>query len=93
MEIQLIEDGAKGRFAAMDNGIEAGHITYSKAGDTTLILDHTEVNDAYRGQGIGKIIVMHIVEVARKEGLRILPLCPFAKSVFDRTEEIRDVLK
>jgi uncharacterized protein len=93
MEIQLIEDGSKGRFAAMDNGTEAGHITYSKAGDTTLILDHTEVNDAYRGKGIGKIIVMHIVEVARKEGLRILPLCPFAKAVFDRTEEIRDVLK
>ena len=93
MEIQLIEDGSKGRFAAMDNGTEAGHITYSKAGDTTLILDHTEVNDAYRGQGIGKVMVMHIVELARKEGLRILPLCPFAKSVFDRTEEIRDVLR
>lgn len=92
MEIQMIEDGSKGRFAAMDNGTEAGHITYSKAGDTTLILDHTEVNDVYRGQGIGKIIVMHIVEVARKEGLRILPLCPFAKAVFERTEEIRDVL-
>jgi len=88
MEIQFFEDGPKGRFAAMDNGTEAGHITYSKAGDTTLILDHTEVNDAYRGQGIGKVIVMHIVELARKEGLRILPLCPFAKSVFDRTEEI-----
>lgn len=92
MEIQMIEDGSKGRFAAMDNGTEAGHITYSKAGDTTLILDHTEVNDVCRGQGIGKIIVMHIVEVARKEGLRILPLCPFAKAVFERTEEIRDVL-
>lgn len=92
MEIQMIEDGSKGRFAAMDNGTEAGHITYSKAGDTTLILDHTEVNDVYRGQGIGKIIVMHIVEVASKEGLRILPLCPFAKAVFERTEEIRDVL-
>lgn len=93
MEIQLIEDGSKGRFAAMDNGTEAGHITYSKAGDTTLILDHTEVNDAYRGQGIGKVIVMHIVEVARRDGLKILPLCPFAKSVFDRTEGIRDVLR
>lgn len=92
MEIQLVEEGSKGRFRAMDNGTEAGHITYSKAGDSLLILDHTEVNDAYRGQGIGKIIVMHIVDLARKEGLRILPLCPFAKAVFDRTPEIRDVL-
>lgn len=93
MDIQRIEDGSKGCFAAMDNGTEAGHITYSKAGDTMLILDHTEVNDAYRGQGIGKIIVMHIVDVARRDGLKIMPLCPFAKSVFDRTEAIRDVLR
>ncbi len=76
----------------MDSGTEAGHITYSKAGDSLLILDHTEVNDAYRGQGIGKIIVMHIVELARRDGLKILPLCPFAKAVFDRTPDIRDVL-
>lgn len=93
MEIQLFEDGSKGRFAAMDNGTEAGHITYSKAGETTLILDHTEVMDSHRGQGVGKLIVMHIVEVARRDGLRILPLCPFAKAVFERTAEIRDVLK
>lgn len=93
MEIQRIEEGSKGRFAAVDNGTEAGHITYSKAGDTMLILDHTEVNDAYREQGIGKVIVMHIVEVARRDGLKIMPLCPFAKSVFDRTKEIRDVLR
>jgi predicted GNAT family acetyltransferase len=93
MEVLRSEEGSKGRFAAMDNGTEAGYITYSKAGDTMLILDHTEVNDAYRGQGIGKIIVMHIVDVARRDGLKVLPLCPFAKSVFDRTEEIRDVLR
>lgn len=92
MEIKHIPDGSKGKFAAMDKDTEAGHITYSKAGDTTLILDHTEVNDDYRGQGIGKIIVMHIVELARRDGLKILPLCPFAKAVFDRTPDIRDVL-
>ncbi len=92
MEIKHIPDGSKGRFAAMDNGTEAGHITYSKAGDSMLILDHTEVNDDYRGQGIGKVIVMHIVDLARKKELKIIPLCPFTKAVFDRTPDIRDVL-
>lgn len=93
MEIQRTEDGSKGRFTAMDNGTEAGVITYSRAGETTLILDHTEVDDDYRGRGVGKALVMHIVEVARTDGLRILPLCPFARSVFNRNEAIRDVLK
>ena len=35
---------------------------------------------------------MHIVKFARENNIKIIPLCPFAKSVFDRTESIRDVL-
>jgi len=32
------------------------------------------------------------VEWARASGKKILPLCPFAKSVFDKKPEYRDVL-
>lgn len=29
---------------------------------------------------------------ARENNLKIIPLCPFAKSVFDKTQEIQDLL-
>jgi uncharacterized protein len=35
---------------------------------------------------------MAAVELARKNSVKIIPLCPFAKSVFDKTPEIRDTL-
>jgi uncharacterized protein len=35
---------------------------------------------------------MKIVKFAREKNIKILPLCSFAKSVFDKMEEIRDVL-
>jgi predicted GNAT family acetyltransferase len=35
---------------------------------------------------------MEAVQYARENNLKILPLCPFAKSVFDKTEEIQDLL-
>jgi predicted GNAT family acetyltransferase len=35
---------------------------------------------------------MEVVLFARENNIKIIPLCPFAKSVFDKTEEIRDVL-
>ena len=92
IEIKQIKDEAKGRFAAMDNEKEAGAIFYTSAGESKIILDHTEVDDAYRGQSIGKKILMHIVEFARENNIKIIPLCPYAKSVFDKTESIRDVL-
>ena len=92
VEIKQIDQGAKGYFVATDAEHEAGRITYTFAGNSKIIIDHTEVNDAYSGQNIGKRILMEVVEFARENKIKIIPLCPFAKSVFDKVEEIRDVL-
>ena len=46
----------------------------------------------YTSAGESKIILMKIVDFARENNIKIIPLCPFAKSVFDKTESIRDVL-
>lgn len=92
MEIQQINDERKGYFEALEDGKQAGKMTYTWAGDTKFIIDHTEVNEAFSGKGVGKKMLMAAVEYARENNVKILPLCPFAKSVFDKTEEIRDVL-
>jgi len=92
VEIKQIDQGAKGYFVATDAENEAGRMSYTYAGNSKIIIDHTEVNNAYRGQNIGKRILMEVVNYARENKIKIIPLCPFAKSVFDKMEEIRDVL-
>jgi len=92
MEILRDDNGKKGQFSAVINGEEAGLMTYTWAGDHRFIIDHTEVNPEFSGQGIGKQLVMAAVAFARENNLKILPLCPYAKSVFDRTSAIKDVL-
>lgn len=92
MKTEQIDNENKGYFKAVENGTEAGRMTYSRAGKTKIIIDHTEVGQEYGGRGVGKKMVMAAVDYARKNNIKILPLCPFAKSVFDRMEEIRDVL-
>lgn len=92
IEIKHTKERSKGNFSALEEEKVAGGIYYTMAGETRMILDHTEVNDDYRGQGIGKKILLHIVEYAHENKIKIIPLCPFAKSVFDKTESIRDVL-
>lgn len=52
--IKQIDSGTKGYFGAFDGDKEAGRISYTTAGETKMIIDHTEVDDAYRGQSIGK---------------------------------------
>ena len=92
IEIKRIEFGTKGFFGAFDGENEAGRMSYTFAGNSKMIIDHTEVSDLYKGQNIGKRILMEVVLFARENNIKIIPLCPFAKSVFDKTEEIRDVL-
>lgn len=92
MEIQQINDTRKGYFKATEDGKEAGKMTYTWAGDSKFIIDHTEVSPDFNGKGVGKKLVLAAVEYARTNNVKIIPLCPFAKSVFDKVEEIRDVL-
>lgn len=91
MNIERQDDGNKGAFFAVEGDTQAGMMSYVWAGETKFIIDHTEVNPDFSGQGVGKKMVMAAVEFARENDLKITPLCPFAKSVFDKVEEINDV--
>lgn len=68
-------------------------MTYSRANENLVIIDHTEVSDELRGQGAGKKLVYALVEWARANDIKVMPLCPFANSVFRRDLSIHDVLK
>ncbi|MFB0944654.1 MAG: putative GNAT family acetyltransferase [Spirosomataceae bacterium] len=93
MKIEVQEIGSKGMaFVAEENKVLA-QMTYSIASSELIIIDHTEVNLTLKGKGVGKQLLMVIVEKARKEKFKILPLCPFAKSVFERDKTINDVLR
>lgn len=91
MEIKQTDNEKKGFFQAVENNLEAGRMTYTWAGDSKFIIDHTEVNPDFSGKGVGKKMVMQAVAFARENNLKIIPLCPFAKAVFDKTQDISDV--
>tara|TARA_R110002020_G_scaffold81120_2_gene201813 strand:- start:6969 stop:7250 length:282 start_codon:yes stop_codon:yes gene_type:complete len=93
MEIQVIEHETKGMAVAKDDGKGVGSMTFSIAGPELIIIDHTDVDPAYGGKGVGKRMLYKIVEMARQKNIKIIPLCPFAASVFRKVEEIKDVLK
>jgi predicted GNAT family acetyltransferase len=74
------------------DGKTAAKMTFVFAGDEKIIIDHTEVNEEHNGKGFGKIMVKKAVDFAREKNLKIIPLCPFAKHVFDKTPEYKNVL-
>src|SRR5574343_434539 len=89
-EVKLRINDNKGAFYIEVEGKQEAMMTFVFAGEDKIIIDHTEVNLGNEGKGFGKKMVTKAVEFAREKGIKILPLCPFAKSVFDKTPEFRD---
>lgn len=76
--------------AYLDNQA-VGEITYSDTRGGKWIIDHTYVDPKHRNQQIGEQLVKAIVEWAREENVKLLPLCPFAKREFEQTPDYADV--
>lgn len=67
-------------------------IVYATSGDNTLIIEHTEVDEPLRDRNIGYELVHKTVDYARMHGMKISPVCPFAKAVFDKKPDWADLL-
>ena len=67
-------------------------ITFVPTGDDKYTIDHTYVSEILRGQGIAQMLLNKVVELARRENKKIIPLCSYAKKVMTGNKEYEDVL-
>ena len=62
---------------------ELAELTYrTRAG--RLILIHTGVPDALSGRGLGGRLVQAAIDKAARDGMTLVPLCPFARGWLER---------
>ena len=91
MQVDFEDGETGGRYVIRTKDGEA-ETTFSKTGDKIIIIDHTDIPDAIRGQGYGAVLIERIVADMRQQGKKIVPLCPFATSQFRKHPEWADVL-
>lgn len=92
MEIQHQTDGHRGSFFIEKEGKRLAAMVYVMAGPQKMIIEHTEVDESLKGQGAGVRLLEQLVEFVRKEKIKVIPLCPFAKATFRKREDLQDVL-
>jgi uncharacterized protein len=92
MQIQLDYNGKKGAFFMEENGERLAAMEFTMAGETKMIIDHTDVDDRLRGQGAGRQLLDQLVAYVRENNVKVIPLCPFANAQFKKDASIRDVL-
>jgi predicted GNAT family acetyltransferase len=73
------------------DGKLAGFAEY-RAKPGLIAFIHTEVDDAFEGQGIGSTLVSEALDDARRRGLAVLPFCPFVNSYMQRHREYVDLV-
>ncbi|MGW7362873.1 GNAT family N-acetyltransferase [Streptomyces sp. NPDC054841] len=77
---ELRDDRAAGRLEAYEDGVFAGHIAYftMDSEPAGLVAVHTVVESGHEGKGIGGSLVREFYTMAAREGVPVVPLCPYA---------------
>lgn len=90
--MKIVEETSK--FIAFDDNSKVmGELTFSPTNEKLWTIDYTHVNEEFRGQSVGSYLLDYVVEAARSKGVKIRPLCPFAKHGFQKNaEKYSDIL-
>jgi predicted GNAT family acetyltransferase len=91
-EIKHVINGTKGSFNYEVDGKTLAEMVYNMAGEQKMIIEHTDVDDSLRGQGVGKKLLAELVAYVRATNIKVIPLCPFAKATLDKATEWQDIL-
>ncbi|GAO44530.1 GNAT family N-acetyltransferase [Flavihumibacter petaseus] len=83
-EITLrLNDKNQGGFFIFEGEEKVAEMIISISG-TALTVYHTEVIPSAEGRGLAKKLLAHMVDYARKHGLKVIPLCPYVHAQFKR---------
>jgi uncharacterized protein len=93
LKVNLEQSGRHGAFFISDENGRIAELTFAASRDGKKVtLVHTEVSPSLRGRGIARTLVEAAVQWARRENLKLVPVCPFAQAVFQREPSFADVL-
>lgn len=91
-QISIVFEPDGNRSAAYSNGQQVGECEISVLGSVWTIT-HTGVRREYGGRGIAKKLVLCIVEAARANNAKIVPLCSYADKLMSGNAAFKDVLR
>ncbi|MCA1657146.1 MAG: N-acetyltransferase [Actinobacteria bacterium] len=89
--VTVRDKAERSRFEAVDDsGAVAGVALYRRY-DDRVVFEHTEVDDAYEGQGVGSTLVRAALDAVRSDGMRVVARCPFVRSWIQRHPDYADL--
>jgi predicted GNAT family acetyltransferase len=90
MATHVVDVPERQRYEIVRDGATLGYAAYQKT-DQLIVFTHTEVDSALEGQGIGGRLVQGALDDVRRQGLSVLPICPFVHAWMARHPDYADL--
>jgi len=85
-EVEVVHVQEASRFELRLGGRLIGHADYHRR-NSRIAFTHTEVDEPYEGRGLGSLLAEAALSMAEKEGLEVVPLCPFIAHYIDENPD------
>ncbi|EMY32898.1 hypothetical protein D477_017779 [Arthrobacter crystallopoietes BAB-32] len=91
--IAVVHNPERRRYELQDGGKVIGFTKYRfRSNQNQMVFVHTEVDDAYAGQGLASKLARFALDDVRAAGRRIVPLCPYIRAWVRKHPEYLDAV-
>jgi predicted GNAT family acetyltransferase len=90
-EIAIRDNRDEHRYELLVGDEVAGFAEYALS-PSTIVFTHTVVEEKWNGRGLGSRLAKHVLDDARKRGLRVRPKCPFIRSYIEQHPAYADLV-
>ncbi len=87
-----IKKGSNRFYCGESEQNDVARITWTYHKDNVISIDHTFVDPELRGQSIAGKLLAEVVKMARKDNLKVIPVCSYAVLKLTRNDEYQDIL-
>ena len=90
-EPEVVDVAEANRYELRLGGKRIGLLAYRRR-NGTVALTHTEVDPSCEGRGFGSLLARAALDDARRDGLAVLPICPFIGWYIAQHPEYRELV-
>jgi uncharacterized protein len=91
-DAEVVDVPEKSRYELRLDGQLIGLAAYRRR-DGRISFTHTEVDESCEGRGFGSRLAAAALDDARRQGLRVLPLCPFIAHYVEQHPEYQELVR
>lgn len=92
MDLRVVDVPERSRYEVTADGEVVGFSAYHQIDKGVYALPHVEVDAAFEGRGVASRLMRESLDDLRERGLRVVPICPFARAYIERNPSYADLV-